>query len=410
VKILILSQFFTPEPFFKGLPFARALAGRGHQVEVLTGFPNYPGGRIYRGYRMRLWQRETMEGLRVNRVALFPSHDSSPFRRILNYTSFALSAAALGLFLADPPDVVYVYHPPPTSGFPAAILSAVWRVPFVYDIQDLWPDSVAATGMLSNGAALRAISKWCSFVYRRAAHIVVLSPGFRRALIERGVPGEKITAIPNWCDEDASRVVDFDEVLARDLGLSGRFNILFAGTMGKAQQLDAVLDAAAVCAARDPRIQFVFVGGGTDRTRLEGRSHGMNNVVFLPYRSPGEMPALLALADALLVHLKADPLFEITIPSKTQSCLAAGKPILMAVAGDAADLVRAAGAGVFAAPGDAKEIAEAALQLASFAPERLIEMGSAGRGFYFRELSLDRGVGRFEEVFAQAKAPATQES
>lgn len=402
MRILILGQFFTPEPCFKGLPFARALAERGHRVEVLTGFPNYPGGRVYPGYRIRLWQRETMSGVRVNRVALYPSHNSSPFQRILNYTSFALSAALLGPFLVDRPDVVYVYHPPPTTGLPATLLSALWRVPFVYDIQDLWPDSVAATGMLRNAAALRAISKWCSFVYRRAAHIVVLSPGFRNALMDRGVPGEKVTVIPNWCDEDASRVVSFHEDLAHELGLTGRFNVLFAGTMGKAQQLDAVLDAAAICATREPRIQFVFAGGGTDRVRLEARSRGMNNVVFLPYRPPAEMPALLALADALLIHLRPDPLFEITIPSKTQSCLAVGKPILMAVAGDAADMVHAAGAGVFAAPGDPRQIADAAVRLAAAEPERLREMGAAGRAYYFRELCLEKGVSRFEEVFRRA--------
>ena len=399
MKILILGQFFAPEPHLKGLPFARELKARGHQVEVLTGFPNYPGGRVYEGYRIRPWQRETMEGIRVTRVPLYPSHDSSPIRRILNYASFALSAATLGAVLTERPDVVYVYHPPPSVGLAAIALKAWKGVPFVYDIQDLWPDTVAATGMLNSPTAIEAIRKWCAFVYRHAGHIVVLSPGFKRVLAERGVPAEKITVIRNWCDENASRNVEYDDAEAERLGMRGRFNIVFAGTMGKAQGLDAVLEAAEICALRNPAIQFVFVGRGTERDRLGNVSAGRVNVRFLPYRSPAEMPALFALADALLVHLKKDPLFEITIPSKIQAYLATGKPIVIGVAGDAADIVREAGAGIAVESENAEQIAEGALTLAGLGTDRLREMGAAGKAYYFRELSLRRGVDLFEGIF-----------
>jgi glycosyltransferase involved in cell wall biosynthesis len=399
LKILILSQFFAPEPHLKGLPFARELKARGHEVEVLTGFPNYPGGRVYQGHRIRPWQREYMEGILVNRVPLYPSHDSSPVRRILNYTSFALSAATLGALMTERPDVVHVYHPPPSIGLAAVVLKALKGVPFVYDVQDLWPDTVAATGMLSNPWALKAITKWCDFIYRQAGHVSVLSPGFKRVLTARGVPAEKITVIRNWCDEDASRSVEYDDAEAERLGMKGRFNIVFAGTMGKAQGLDSVLEAAEICAGRNPAIQFVFVGGGTERGRLEAASAGRGNVRFLPYRQSAEMPVLFGLADALLVHLKKDPLFEITIPSKTQAYLATGKPIIIGVAGDAADIVREAGAGLAVESENAGQIAEAALRLAGMGADRLKEMGAAGKDYYFRELSLRRGVDRFEEIF-----------
>jgi colanic acid biosynthesis glycosyl transferase WcaI len=406
MKILYLGQFFNPEPSFKGLSFMGELAKRGHEVEVLTGFPNFPGGKVYAGYKVRAFQREMLGGLRVNRVALYPSHSTSAIGRVLNYGSFALSASVLGPFVTRKPDVVYVYSPPATVGMPAAILSALRGVPFVYDVQDLWPDTVATTGMLSNRRILAGIGRWCSFVYRRAAHIAVLSPGFKRALTGRGVPERKITVIPNWCNESSGGLPGFDENLAQSQGLGGRFNILFAGTLGKGQDLDAVLAAAEVCALRNPRIQFVFVGDGVERARLEAKAKGRANVRFLPYRPPSEMPALLALADVLLVHLKADPLFAITIPSKTQSYLEAGKPILMAVAGDAADIVSAAGAGMLTPPGDPERLAAAALAMAELDPAVLRAMGEAGRTYYYRELSLERGTTRFEEVFTSVVGSA----
>ena len=148
MKILILSQWFDPEPDFKGLLFARELVARGHEVEVLTGFPNYPGGKIYPGYRIRPWARERLDGIDVLRVALYPSHNNSGLHRIFNYVSFFISAAVFGTALIRKPDVMYVYHPPITVGFAATVIGFLRRAPFVYDIQDLWPDTVAASGEL----------------------------------------------------------------------------------------------------------------------------------------------------------------------------------------------------------------------------------------------------------------------
>ncbi|MEI6501208.1 MAG: glycosyltransferase, partial [Armatimonadota bacterium] len=179
MRILFLSQWFDPEPAFKGLCFARELKRRGHEVQVLTGYPNYPGGRIYDGYRVRLLQREDMDGVPVLRVPLYPSHDRSGLRRFANYASFAASAASLGPLVVKPADVAYVYHPPGTIGWPAMVLKALRQIPFVYDIQDLWPDTVTATGMLHNPLAYRLLDGWLRFVYRQAGHITVLSPGFR---------------------------------------------------------------------------------------------------------------------------------------------------------------------------------------------------------------------------------------
>ena len=399
MRILILSQWFDPEPTFKGLLFARELVARGHQVEVLTGFPNYPGGKVYPGYRVRPWVREKLDGIDVLRVALYPSHDNSGFERVLNYASFALSAAVIGTALIRKPDVMYVYHPPITVGLASAVIGFLRRTPFIYDIQDLWPDTVAASGMMSNPTALGLLCNLCKFVYRRASHITTLSPGIKDTLALRGVPPGKMDVIYNWCDEDSVR--GRTELPTERLGGTDRFCVLFAGTMGHAQGLESVLLAAQICRTSVPAAEFLFIGGGVDRPRLERIAEEMqlDNVRFLPRQPMQAMGGILAGADALLVHLKDDPLFRITIPSKTQAYLAAGKPILMGVGGNAADLVNQSQSGVLCQPGDPRSIADAVKKMVDASPAELASMGRKGKAFYDRALSLSVGAGEFDRIF-----------
>jgi colanic acid biosynthesis glycosyl transferase WcaI len=406
MRILFLTQWFDPEPMFKGLAFAKALRERGHEVEILTGFPNYPGGKVFPGYRIRPFLREVMEGIPVLRVPLYPSHDTSAIRRIANYATFALSAATIGAAAVKPADVMYVYHPPATVALPAIMIQGMRRIPFVYDIQDLWPDTLSATGMVNNGFLTGLVDRWCRMVYRAASKIVVLSPGFKDVLVHRSVPEEKIEVIYNWCDEGQIPKAPKNESLAKELGFSGRFNVLFAGTMGKAQALEAVLDAAGRIGGRIPEIQFVFVGGGIDVDRLQeiARERRLTNVLFLPRRPVSEIGEILNLADVLLVHLKDDPLFRITIPSKIQAYLAVGRPILVGVRGDAADLVRRAGAGVDCLPENPESLSEAVEKFYRMPRAFLNEMGDNGRRYYQKELSLSTGVSRFEEVFRSVVA------
>jgi colanic acid biosynthesis glycosyl transferase WcaI len=398
MRILMLTQWFDPEPTFKGLAFARELVRLGHEVEVLTGFPNYPGGKLYDGYKVRLLQRENRDGISVVRVPLYPSHDGSALRRIANYVSFAVSSAIMGIFLVKKADVMYVYHPPATVGFSAACISFFRRIPFVYDIQDLWPDTLAATGMLTHRAALKIIGAGCRFVYRRAAKLVVLSPGFKKLIGERGVSENKIEVVYNWCDEAHIQQHGNDALRPE---LSGRFNVLFAGTMGRAQALDSVLDAAALIAESDQQVQFVFVGGGIDVAPLKQRStmRGLTNVLFLPRMPAQDVGSLLAACDVLLVHLRDDPLFSITVPSKTQAYMAAGRPVLMAVRGDAAALIQQAGAGICCLPEDSRSIVDAVRRMRSFTRDELEAMGNKGKAFYERNLSLAVGTKKFESVF-----------
>lgn len=409
LKILYLTQWFDPEPIFKGLAFAKALAAKGHRVEVLTGFPNYPGGRVHPGYRVRLRSRERMDGIPVTRVALYPSHDASAIRRSANYLSFAVSAATVGACSTGRPDVIYAYHPPATIALPAMAIGALRRVPFVLDVQDLWPDTLAATGMVSSRRALKAAGMFCDLAYRRAARISVISPGFARALAARGVPEGKIEVIYNWGREAAAAPGTSDGRTApilEEAGIDGRFSVVFAGTMGRAQALSSVLSAAALVARKVPRVRFVFVGGGIEAPALRARAAetALENVVFLPVRPASEVAPLLVAADVLLVHLRDDPLFSITIPSKTQAYLQAGRPILMAVKGDAADLVTTAGAGVCVPPEDPEALAAAVCGLASAPPESLAAMGARGRAYYDAHLSFAAGIDRCEALLRRAIA------
>lgn len=366
-------------------------------MEVLTGFPNYPGGKLYPGYRVRLWQREVMEGIRVNRVALYPSHDFSGTRRIINYLSFALSCFSIGIWLVRRPDIVYVYNL--VTLLPAALLlRALCGCKILLDVQDLWPESVIRSGMLYPAFAHRLLTSVCRWLYQRPDWITVLSPGFRAALKARGVPSNRLEVIYNWCDETAQVPVTKDESLARDLGFEGRFNVIFAGTMGVMQGLDTVLEAAEICRERVPEAQFVLIGGGADQARLETRAKkmGLTNVRFLGRHPPESMGKFYALADALLVHLIDEPLFRITIPSKTQAYLLMGKPVIMAIKGNAAELVQEAGAGVVCPPENVLALADAVKRLAAMPLEERERLGRAGAEFYFQNLSMEEGVGRFE--------------
>ena len=402
MRILLLSQWFDPEPaVFKGLTFARALLARGHEVRVVTGFPNFPEGRLYPGYRVRPFQCEIMDDVTVLRVPLFPSHSRSRIGRSANYLSFCASAGTIGAAFGGAADVIYAYHPPATIGVAAAAIGIVRRAPIVLDVQDLWPDSLAATGMVQSPRVLHLLGRLCAWNYRRAARVVVLSEGFRTALEERGVPAEKLRVIYNWSEEVPAP--ERDPAWGRELGLDGRFNVVFAGTMGLAQRLDAVLAAAARCSALRPDIQFVFVGGGVDKERLErvAAEKRLPNVRFLPRQSAAQIRRTMALADALLVHLRDDPLFRITIPSKTQSYLHAGRPVIMAVRGDAAEMVTRARAGLVANPDDPVSIADAVLTLERMPLEERRMLGKNGAEFYDQHLSQREGVRRFEECFLE---------
>lgn len=403
-RIVLLMQFYDPEPIYKGQKFAETLRDMGYDIEVVTGFPNYPGGKVYDGYKIRLLKREKINGIDITRIPLYPSHDRSRMGRVLNYVSFMFSAFFYMLFGARRSDLIYVYHPPLTVGLAAAAAQLVRRTPIVLDIHDLWPDTLPATGMLTNPKLLKVIDAACNWLYRRAARIIVQSDGFKALLMKRGVPEEKLVTVIGWHDEYA--IQQQVDVEPDGFPEGGSLRVLFAGNMGRAQALDSVIEAAEQLAkaGHERDVSFLFLGSGLalDDLKAQAAQANLSNVTFLGRVPPHEVGGYFAAADCLLVHLRDEPLFSITIPSKTQAYLLAGKPILMAVAGEASRLVETAKAGIAACPQDPCSIAQACLELARMPAEQRELLGSAGRAFYWRKLSMDTGMAKFNAVFQAA--------
>jgi colanic acid biosynthesis glycosyl transferase WcaI len=400
-RILLLTQWFDPEPTFKGMVFARELVAQGFDVEVLTGFPNYPNGKIYAGYKIKFLQRELIDGVHVTRVPLYPNHSQSAIKRVLNYASFAFSSLIYGLFFAKRPDVVYAYHPPLTVGVTAVVMRIFRKIPVVYDIQDMWPDTLRATGMLNNSKILNVVECVCQWVYKRVDCLVVLSPGFKDLLVERNVPAEKIKLIYNWADEGS--LAEPLGVISKEFPSEDRFRVVFAGNMGKAQALGSILEAAKILLERRSRVCFVLIGGGVELAGLLLKSKEMNlsNVFFIPAVPMGEIGLFLNEADALLVHLRKDPLFRVTIPSKTQAYMSIGRPLIMAVDGDAADLVRLSNGGVLVDSENAEMLANETERLSNLSEDERRIIGKNAKDYYQENLSVKAGVAKFADIFKQ---------
>jgi colanic acid biosynthesis glycosyl transferase WcaI len=404
MRISYFTQWWPPEPAGMISALATGLANKGHQVHVVTGFPNYPSGRIYASHRVRWRQVETSHGVRIIRVPLYPSHDRSPTKRALNYLSYAASASLIGIPNVTQSEVAYVYHPPLTAAWPARLQRRLRGVPFVLHIQDLWPDSVMDSGMAGSTRAIveHFLRRMCTKAYHAAAQIVVLSSGLKEILVARGVAAEKIHVVLNWVDEDMYRPIPVDPAIRSTLGpLSARV-ILYAGNLGDYQGLDSAVRAADSLGGRS-RLQLVLMGDGIARPRLEKlvRDLDASNIRLLPRREPHEMPAFHAAADAHLISLVDLPFFAATIPGKTQVALAAAKPIIMAVRGDAANLVNAARAGLACTP-DEIGLRDAFERIARMTDSELAVLGQNGRDYYQSHLSLERATTRIERILLAA--------
>lgn len=405
MRVLILSQYYKPEPIPKPVELAAELARQGHTVYVLTGLPNYPAGTLYPGFRLRLVQHEVLDGIPVVRTFEYPYHGQRVLGRLLNYGSFMLSAPLGSLFLPRC-DVGYVWHPPLSVGVAAWMVRLLRGVPFVYDVQDIWPESAVASGLLRNGWLVSGMSRLERFVYRQASHVLVLTDDARSNLIAKGVPPDKVSMLPQWAEEDLFIGGDPQAAtgIREEFGWGERFVVLFAGNLGLVQGLETVVRAAAELRS-DSSVRIVLVGDGSDKARLEQTAAKMQvgaNLQFVDRQPFERMPAFLAAADALLVHLKNSALNEFVIPSKTFAYMAAARPILMAMSGAGAKLVEQADAGVIVAPEQPQQLAAAIRSLASQPIAAREAMGQRSRAYLLEHHSKSKVMKSYFEVLEKA--------
>lgn len=407
-RVAMLTQWFPPEPDGPDLWVAQQLAARGLKPLVVTGIPNYPTGRVYPGYSATTRRREHQSGLLVQRCPLYPSHSDSALHRFANYASFAASSTWFGRRILASADVNFVYCSPATAGTAALVSNLLHGTPYVLWIEDLWPDAIFATGYLTEGVAhhlaMGLVSGFTDLLYARAAHIAVITPGMKDLLIDRGVPAQRVSVVYNWVDEKVVHPMPATGELRRSLGIGAEdLLIMYAGAHGRSQRLTAWVDAMASL-QQLPNLHMVFIGEGTERDGLIRRAAGLTNVHFLPRVSRSEVVPLMAEADVQAISLADEPVFAVTLPSKTQASLACAKPVIASVRGDLARILAESGAGWSARPDDPESIARAITEAHVEGRDRLRERGAAGRRYYEQNMSQDAGGDRIAEIVRSAAA------
>ena len=403
MKILIVSQYFWPENF-RINDLTQELVKRGHSVTVLTGIPNYPAGSVFDAYQRNSRAFGHYGGAKVQRVPML-ARGHGAVRLFFNYLSFVVGACLWGPWRlwGQQADVIFVFEPSPvTVGLPAVLLGRIKRAPVVFWVLDLWPETLAAIGVVRSPRLLGWIGHMVKFIYERCTLVLGQSRGFLGSIAKYCSDAQKIRYFPSWAEEvfDVLDLAPAPEVPLRE----GVFSVLFAGNIGEAQDLPAVL-AAAENLKHIASIRWLIVGDGrkSDWVRDEVERRGLRGSVLLLGRFPVErMPSFFAHADVLLVSLKKDPVFSMTIPGKVQSYLMAGVPLVGMLDGEGAKVISEANAGLVCPAGDAGGLAAAVLELAAMQVEQRRQLGANGRAYaqeeFGRTLLMDRLEGLLREA------------
>ncbi len=368
MRILFLTENFPPETNAAATRvYERACywASWGHSVDIITCAPNFPQGRLFPGYANRWYQVEDMSGLRVVRVKTYIAANEGVVRRALDFLSFLVTGFAASL-LQKRPDVVVATSPQFFAAVAGRAVGATRRVPFVFELGDLWPASIAAVGALKPGFLLRSLERLELHLYRRAEAVAALTRAFKNDLVQRGIPADKIAVVINGVDLPRYKPQPRDVALEAQWALAGKFVVGYVGTLGMAHGLANVLAAAERLRGRDD-IRLLLVGPGAERAALvaEAARRGLGNVVFGDPQPKDAMPRVWSVCDVALVHLKDSPAFAEVIPSKMFEAMAMGLPLLVAApAGEASAILAADGAGMHVPAGDPEALARAVLELA----------------------------------------------
>jgi len=406
MKILYISQYFPPEmgaPAARVSELARHWARAGHQVTVLTGFPNHPTGVVLPEYRSKfrhLIYRERIDGIDVLRTWLLPFPNRRAYERLLNYLSFCLSSSVAGSF-SHQPDVIIATSPQLFVGLAGWWLGRIKHTPFILEVRDLWPDSITASGIGRQGSMpVRALQALSTFLYRTSDYIVTVTPAFKEDIIAKwNINPEKISVVENGVEAELFSPDGSQDATKQDFGLNGKFVVSYIGTLGLAHGLTTVLEAAGELQNAIPQIIFLLVGEGADKERLVSMAQEQNlaNVLFLPQQPREKIPALIRASDICLVPLKKAPVFRTVIPTKMLEFMACARPVILGVEGQARQVLEEAQGGIFIEPENHKALLEALLHLYQDSSVRQI-LGRNGRNYIVEHLSREQTAKTYIEV------------
>jgi len=376
---------------------AAGLVSLGHEVVVITGLPSYPAGIVYDGYKDKANKWEIVNGVRIYRIPFVGDRGRSPIKRIGSLLLFTFFTIRALYSQKIQPDMVRANQ----FGLPGYLIGFLRDIPFFLDVQDMWPEW-AKTSNFSLSKFFYEILDWQQKqVYKKARKITTISRRFKQYLESKGVPTEKIFILSNWAGSDDFRVAPRDINLGLQEGLAGKFNIVYAGNIGSAQGVEIVLQSAEALGNSD-QFQFIVIGDGLEKNDLENqaRQMGLETVRFLGKKAPGQLAQYLAWADVLLLPLRKDPIYEVTIPSKTFTYLACGRPILVSANGDVADLISEIGAGIVVPPEDAQALALAIQELMSMEPSQREQYGRNAQIAYQKYFDRNELIRQYDQLIS----------
>jgi colanic acid biosynthesis glycosyl transferase WcaI len=398
VKILYISQYFPPEmgaPAARAAELARHWSEAGHDVSVLTGFPNHPTGVVPEEWRSRLrrlvFQEVVGNNVKVFRTWLWPLPNRKAHERMRNYASFCVSAGLRGLTLPRP-DVIIATSPQLLVGLAGWWIAFAREILFVFEVRDLWPESLTAVGVGSEDSLLHhALAAIARFLYDRADHIVVVTSAFKEHLIHHWrVPAEKIAIVENGVETDlfSPQPHTADSEMRRQFAAENKFVVCYVGTMGMAHGLETLLAAASSLQRSHPDVMFLLVGEGAEKERIKqlAQAQGLSNIRFLDQQPREKIPAIISASNACLVLLKKTDVFKTVIPTKMLEFMSCSRPVIVGVDGEARRIVEEAGAGIAIEPENSQALARAIQQLASN-PQLCADLGQKGRNHILQHFS-----------------------
>jgi len=381
------------------------LVNNGHKVTVLTGIPNHPYGSYYKGYKLKLWQKENINGVEILRVPIFPDHSMSVHKRILNYISFSLSVLIIGSYLIrnKKVDIIFAYLPPLTIGLPARILSLLKRAPIVYWMTDLWPENILATGKRVGRLPTYIISMVEKWVYSTGCKVTVNSEGFIPNLLLKGVLRNKLRVISDYADPKLFYPAKYDDELAMKYKLKNKFNVVYAGNLGKVQGVHNLIYAAGSL-QNETNFQLVLIGDGTEMNKLKKivLDKKFSNIIFISKKPMDQISQYFALSDVLVLHLIDSKVFRLQMPSKLIAYMAAAKPIFCAFQGTASNIVLQYRCGVSCESSDVSAITKQMKILCEMEKDDLRSMGDNARSVYLKRFTREIQNHKVEEILSEA--------